>query len=82
MRLGAGDAVTLRSLPVALRAPADRGGQSSGDQPVGERAIALIAVILEPGGMDGVGAEMLARRPCGAGRRSCAGAAMPRPRFL
>jgi hypothetical protein len=28
------------------------------DQAIGERAVALVAMILEPGGVDGVGAEM------------------------
>ncbi len=33
------------------------------DQAIGERAVALVAMILEPGGMHGVGAEMLRADP-------------------
>ena len=43
--------------PVALPGPADRRSKSPADQPVGERAVALTAMILQPGGVRRIGAK-------------------------
>ena len=51
------------SLPVPRPAPADRRSEGARDQAIGEGAIALIAMILKPGGMDGVGSEVLLADP-------------------
>jgi hypothetical protein len=50
-------------LPVPLSAPTDRRSEGSRDQAIDEGAVALIAMILEPAGMDGVGAEVLLNDP-------------------
>src|SRR6202041_322401 len=48
------------SLPIARPRPADRSGERIKDQPVGQHTVALPAVVLQPGGMSGIGAEIFA----------------------
>jgi hypothetical protein len=48
------------SLPLAGPRPADRSGERIKNQPVGQRTIAPPAVVLEPSGMSGIGAEIFA----------------------
>jgi hypothetical protein len=48
------------SLPVAGPRPADRSGERIKDQPISQHAVAFPAVVLEPGGMSGIGVEIFA----------------------
>lgn len=45
-------------LPISLPGPTDGRTKSAGDQPIGKRAVALMPMILEPGGMNGISTEM------------------------
>ena len=48
------------SLPIAGPRPADRCGERVKDQPFGQHTVAFLAVVLEPSGMNGIGAEIFA----------------------
>jgi len=48
------------SLPIAGPRPADWNDERIKDQPISQRAVALPAVVLEPSGMSGIGAEIFA----------------------
>jgi hypothetical protein len=48
------------SLPIAGPVPADRGSEHAQDQPIGEDAVTLVAVVFEPGRVPGIGSEIFA----------------------
>ena len=54
-------AALSRSLPVAFAGAAHGKSQNISDQAVGKRAVAFEAMVIEPGGVGGIAAEMLGR---------------------